>query len=210
MKTILFYGDSNTWGFDPAIRDRYPYQMRWTTVCAKKLGAKYCCLPSGMNGRTTVFDDPLKGCRNGTEGIDYALQSHKPLDLLVLMLGTNDLKFTNAEGSAAGMDLLVSKIVTANERYNLSSPVFPNGAKLLLISPVLCFENIDETGRYDAREESEKMSGLYKTIADKYGLYFLDAAEITPPSDVDGVHLSPEGHKKLGQTVAEKIAEISG
>ena len=205
MKSILFYGDSNTWGFDPETRNRYPYELRWTSICAEQLGEEYCCIPSGMNGRTTMFDDPLKGCRNGIDGIDYALQSHKPLDLLVLMLGTNDLKYTDAKGSADGMDRLISKIVTANERYSLSSPVFPSGAKILLISPVLLFTNIDETGKHDAIEESGKLAGLNQRIADKYGLAFLDAAKITPPSDVDGVHLSPEGHRRLGQAAAEKI-----
>lgn len=205
MKSILFYGDSNTWGFDPETRNRYPYELRWTSICAEQLGEEYCCIPSGMNGRTTMFDDPLKGCRNGIDGIDYALQSHKPLDLLVLMLGTNDLKYTDAKGSADGMDRLISKIVTANERYCLSSPVFPSGAKILLISPVLLFTNIDETGKHDAIEESGKLAGLNQRIADKYGLAFLDAAKITPPSDVDGVHLSPEGHRRLGQAAAEKI-----
>ena len=208
MKTVLFYGDSNTWGFDPETGNRYSYEIRWTSICASILGEGYCCIPSGMNGRTTIFDDPLKGCRNGSEGIDYALQSHKPLDLLVLMIGTNDMKYTDAAGSAAGLEQLVLKIMTANERYSLSSPVFPDGAKILLISPVLLNENIDETGRHDAMEESRKLSALYKGIADKYELAFMDAADITPPADVDGVHLSPEGHRKIGQAVAARIADV--
>ena len=103
MKSILFYGDSNTWGFDPETGNRYSYEIRWTSVCASILGKGYCCIPSGMNGRTTIFDDPLKGCRNGSDGLDYALQTHKPLDLLVLMIGTNDMKYTDAAGSAAGV-----------------------------------------------------------------------------------------------------------
>lgn len=208
MKSILFYGDSNTWGFDPKTRNRYPYEIRWTSVCADGLGEGYCCIPSGMNGRTTIFDDPLKGCRNGTDGIDYSLQTHKPIDLLVLMLGTNDMKYTDAAGSAVGLGQLVSKIITANERYSLSSPVFPEGAKILLVSPVLLYENIDETGRHNAIEESRKLSGLYKAIADRYGLEFMDAADITPPSDVDGVHLDPDGHRKIGQAIAAKIKEM--
>lgn len=208
MKNILFYGDSNTWGFDPGTHDRYPYEMRWTSVCRDLLGTQYCCIPAGMNGRTTVFDDPLKGCRNGLDGIDYELQSHKPLDLLVLMLGTNDLKFTDAAGSAAGLEKLVSKILTANERFNLSSPVFPDGAKILLLSPVPIRANIDETGLYDARKESEKLTELYKAIAEKYGLYYMDAASVASASDIDGVHLGPEGHKQIGRAAAEKIETL--
>ena len=205
MKNILFYGDSNTWGFDPSTRDRYPYEKRWTSICAAALGNDYCCIPAGMNGRTTVFDDPLKGCRNGLDGVDYELQTHKPLDLFVLMLGTNDLKYTDAAGSAAGMQQLVSKVLSVNERFCLSSPVFPDRPEILLISPVRLLQNIDETGRYDAIKESEKLSGLYGEIARKNGLEFLDASVITVPSDIDGVHLGPDGHEKLGMAAAGKI-----
>ena len=130
MKSILFYGDSNTWGFDPGTTLRYPYSVRWTSICASLLGSGYNCIPAGMNGRTTVFDDPIKGSRNGIKGLDYELQTHKPLDLFAVMLGTNDLKYTDAEGSAAGMERLIELVMTANQRYNLSSPVFPDSLSL--------------------------------------------------------------------------------
>ena len=65
MMNVLFYGDSNTWGFDPETGQRYPYPLRWTSVCARLLGPEYNCIPCGMNGRTTAFDDPVKGARNG-------------------------------------------------------------------------------------------------------------------------------------------------
>ena len=210
MKTVLFYGDSNTWGFDPKTRNRYPYESRWTSICAGILGEGYCCIPAGMNGRTTMFDDPLKGCRNGLEGLDYELQSHKPIDILVLMLGTNDLKYTDAAGSAAGLELLVKKVLSANERFCLSSPVFPEEPQILLVAPVLCLENISETGLSDARTESKKISKLYKEVAAKYNLGFLDAAGLTPPSKADGVHLSTEGHRVIGEAVATLVAGARG
>ena len=208
MKNILFYGDSNTWGYDPVTCERYPYEKRWTTICAKALGEKYCCIPAGMNGRSTSFDDPLKACRNGLDGLDYSLQTNKPLDLLVLMIGTNDLKYTDAAGSADGMERLVEKIMTANERYNLSSPVFPDGARMLLISPVLVKQNITECGTHDAREESRKLSGLYAEIAKRYQIDFMDLADVAVPSEVDGVHLGLDALEKIGLAIAEKIKEI--
>ncbi len=157
-----------------------------------------------------MFDDPLKGCRNGLDGLDYELQSHKPLDLMVLMLGTNDLKTTDAEGSAAGMERLVTKAKTANERFNLSSPVFPNGAKILLVSPVLLRQDIMESGGHDSCVESKKISALYAEIAREHQLDFMDASKVTEPSTADGVHLDPEGHKKIGLAVAKKIKDIFG
>ena len=204
MKNILFYGDSNTWGFDPNTTLRYPYEFRWTTVCAGILGPDYNCIPAGMNGRTTMFDDPVKGCRNGIKGLDYELQTHKPLDLFVVMLGTNDLKYTDARGSAAGMEKLAELVLTANERYNLSSPVFPNGPKALLISPVPLTAHVGE--RKDDIVEAEKLSALYGRIAEARCLAFLDAAQYAGPSPIDGVHLGVDGHRKLGAAVAEKIA----
>ena len=200
---ILLYGDSNTWGFDPSTGGRYPYEIRWTSICQRLLGTDFDCIPAGMNGRTTIFDDPLKGCRNGVDGLDYELQSHKPLDLCVVMLGTNDLKYTDAEGSAAGMRRLLEKILTANERFSLSSPVFPQKAEILLISPVLIRGRICE--ERDGREESEKLAEKYQEIAEEYGISFLNAAIAADPSDVDGVHLDPDGHAAIGRMVAEWI-----
>ena len=208
MMNILFYGDSNTWGFDPLTRERYPFEKRWTSICAGILGDGYCCIPAGMNGITTAFDDPLKGCRNGLEGLDYELQSHKPLDLVVIMLGTNDLKYTDAAGSAGGMESLVEKTISANRRFCLSSPVFPAGANILLVSPVRLMQDISETGRHDSCAESGKLSGFYAVIARKYRLEFLDAAEETNPSEADGVHLDADGHQRLGFAVAEKIKSL--
>lgn len=209
MFNVLFYGDSNTWGFDPVTTLRYPYPARWTTVCARLLGDDYNCIPAGMNGRSTIFDDPLKGARNGLTGLDYELQSHKPLDLAVVMLGTNDLKYTDAAGAAAGMEKLVQSILTANQRFHLSSPVFPEpGAHILLVSPVLLMDHVG--GGADDVAQSRHLAPLYRAIADRYSLYFMDAADCAEASETDGVHLGPEGHQKLGRAMAEKIREIRG
>lgn len=209
MKSILFYGDSNTWGFDPATGLRYPYRDRWTTICEDLLGPGYNCIPSGMNGRTTAFDDPVKGSRNGMKGLDYELQTHKPLDLFVIMLGTNDLKYVDAWGSADGMERLVRLVRSANDRYNLSSPVFPSGGSntpVLLISPILLNEHVG--ARSDDISESGRLSGLYEEIAEKYGLHFMDAALYAEPSGIDGIHLGTDGHRKLGEVIAGSIRDI--
>ena len=208
MKTILFYGDSNTWGFDPSTCGRYPLEERWTTICQQMLGTDFYGIPAGMNGRTTVFDDPFKGCRNGLEGLDYELQSHKPLDLVVLMLGINDLKFTDAAGSAAGMRTVVEHILTVNDRFAQSFPVFPDRARILLVSPVLITGYVNDNTACDESRESEKLASLYQEIARENGLDFLDAAKVTGPSRIDGVHLSPEGHARIGRAIASKILEL--
>ena len=92
MKTILCYGDSNTWGYNPRTQDRFPIAERWTGVLAHKLGAEFRVVEEGLNGRTTVWDDPIEGYKNGKEYLIPCLESHRPIDLVVIMLGTNDLK----------------------------------------------------------------------------------------------------------------------
>lgn len=208
MTNILFYGDSNTWGFDPATMRRYPYEVRWTTVCAGLLGDAYNCIPSGINGRTTAFDNPQQGCRNGIRGLDYALQTNKPLDLFAVMLGTNDLYYTDAQGVAEGMERLIELVLSANERYHLTSPVFIADPGILLISPILLKGHVG--GRPDDIAESAKLSGLYRRIAEKYQLQFMDASLYAEPSDIDGIHLGADGHRALGEAVAEKIRRDCG
>ena len=97
MKNILCFGDSNTWGFIPeSILEpqprRHPHDVRWTGVLARELGSGFQIIAEGQNGRTTVHDDPFATARNGKLVLPAILESHKPLDLVVLMIGTNDLK----------------------------------------------------------------------------------------------------------------------
>lgn len=212
MKNILFYGDSNTWGYNPENGGRYPYDVRWTSVAEKILGEDYHCIAAGLNGRTTVFEDMWKGCRNGRDALDFELQTHKPLDLVVIMLGTNDLKFVDAHRSARGIETILMMAKMANERFSMASPVFPKGAKILLISPILIGANSENNDEDDlmpnGHEESKKFAALYKAMADKCGAYFLDAAQFAEPCLIDCEHMMPEGHRALGEAAARKIKEI--
>ena len=94
MKTILCYGDSNTWGYDPQKGGRYPKPIRWTSVLQETLGKNFDIIAEGLNGRTTVWDDPVEGeHRNGKKYLLPCLHTHKPIDLVILFLGSNDLKY---------------------------------------------------------------------------------------------------------------------
>lgn len=96
MRHILCYGDSNTWGYTPGTGERHAPDVRWTGVLRRLLGEGWEVLEEGMNGRTTVFDNPMSQGRNGSAYLLTCLETHKPLDLVILMLGTNDLRFTDA------------------------------------------------------------------------------------------------------------------
>ena len=210
MKRILCYGDSNTWGFIPGTGERYPADVRWPGVLAALLGRGVHVVENGINGRTTAIDDPGYPCRNGKEGLGYALLAEKPFDLVILMLGTNDLKLTDAAGAARGAGELIALLQGANERFPGRTPVFPGKPEILLVSPILIGVNADPEGQFFTRAESLRFAAEYKAVARAAGVHFLDAARYAEPSPEEGTHLPPEGHAALAQAVAEKVRGIFG
>ena len=118
MKSILCYGDLNTWGYIPGTGERYPHDVRWTGVLKQTLGVGYHVIEEGLNGRTTVWDDPLMDGRNGKEYLTPCLASHAPLDSVIILLGTNDLKgrfSASVFDVASGIGLLVDIIRRSEE-----------------------------------------------------------------------------------------------
>ena len=167
MKHILCYGDSNTWGFQPGFGGRYPRQRRWTGVAEGLLGDGYVLLENGLNGRTTDFDDPELPYRNGRKGFAYAMVSQKPIDLLLLMLGTNDLKFTTAEGSRDGLASILEEALHPEIHFpSGSSPVYTGKPRVLLLSPIRMRPGtvFDRPcgGPKDPAAESERFAPLFR------------------------------------------------
>lgn len=209
---VLCYGDSNTWGYTAGTAERYDEDTRWSKLLESILGDNFTIIENGLNGRTTVFDDPLEPHRNGLKGLGYALISSKPIDIVVLCLGTNDLKFTNAIGAAKGIEELVRTILNANAIYGGSSPIFRLPPRILLVSPICCHPSLDklrpESSLYGRSEESKRFGALYKKVAEKYDIDFFDAASCAYASEIDCVHMTRESHKALAEALAEKLLEI--
>ena len=213
MKHILCYGDSNTWGFQPGFGGRYPRQRRWTGVAEGLLGDGYVLLENGLNGRTTDFDDPELPYRNGRKGFAYAMVSQKPIDLLILMLGTNDLKFTTAEGSRDGLASILEEALHPEIHFpSGSTPVYTGKPRVLLLSPIRMRPGtvFDRPcgGPKDPAAESARFAPLFRALAEERGVDFLDAAAFAGPSRLDGVHMGPEAHEALGRAVADKVRAI--
>lgn len=213
MKNILCYGDSNTWGFNAETRDRFPADVRWTGVLKNALGEEYHVIEEGLNGRTTVWDDPIEDYRNGKEYLIPCIRSHRPLDLVIIMLGTNDLKkrFSLAAiDIAAGAGMLTDIVLKSDAGYNGKSP------KVLLISPISVGININQSefgetfGGENSIITAQKFAGYYKRLSEQKGCEFMDAAEIAAPSPIDAIHFEAGEHKKLGEAVAHKVREILG
>lgn len=210
MDTVVCYGDSNTHGADPITQGRHPRDVRWPGVLAAELGGSVAVIEEGLNGRTTVWDDPFRDFRNGKSYLLPCLRSHQPVDVLVLMLGTNDLKTIfgrSAHEIAAGAMALVE--------IALGSGTGPGGGPpaVLLVAPPRLGETTDRSelwGFGEARAKSEALPRLYRNVARIKGVAFLDAAALVVGDPGDGVHLGAADHAILGRAVGVAVLELLG
>ncbi|MCP4140424.1 MAG: SGNH/GDSL hydrolase family protein [Chloroflexi bacterium] len=208
MKRILCYGDSNTWGYDPVTQDRFDDKTRWTRILSKTLGDNYEIIEEGLNGRTTVWDDPIEGYKNGHDYLIPCLESHRPLDLIIIMLGTNDLKkrfSLSAADIAQGAGVLVRAAQGSLAGRQEESP------PVLLLAPPPTAPLTDFAEMFEgADEKSQKFSARYKLIAKELGCAFMDTASVIVSSPLDGIHFEASEHKKLGKALAKKVRELIG
>ena len=210
MKTVLCYGDSNTFGYIPETGMRYSVDVRWTGSLQKLLGEEYRVIEEGCNGRTTIYDDPIDGWKNGVTYLRPCLNSHKPIDIVILMLGSNDMKVTfnaSAEDAANGAGQIVDII---KEFTSIKQGFVP---QIILVAPPVISKDVltgPFVGAFDERSvsESEKFADCYKSIASKKECIYFDAGSQIKPSYVDGLHLSKESHKKLSLALYEVIKGI--
>jgi lysophospholipase L1-like esterase len=208
MKTVLCYGDSNTWGYDPATRTRYSPDVRWTGVLANRLGADYRVIEEGLNGRTTRWDDPIETGRNGLTYLRPCIESHQPLDLIVIMLGTNDLK---SRFDLSASDIAQSAAELADMAWRLAHTPGGSQAKVLLVAPPAVSTLTEFDQMFDgAHEKSRQFSRFYQLAAGWRHLPFFDAGAVIVSSEQDGIHFDPEEHRKLGEALADEIQRLAG
>jgi lysophospholipase L1-like esterase len=206
VKTILCYGDSNTWGYNPRTQDRFLIQERWTGMLAQELGAAYRIVEEGLNGRTTVWDDPIEGYKNGKEYLIPCLESHRPIDLVVIMLGTNDLK---RRFSVSAYDIAQSAAVLVDIVQKSATGPGAVAPRVLLIAPPVVGKLTEFAEMFeDAENKSKKFSEHYRRVAELSHCHFLDAAQVIVSGDLDGIHFESDQHQKLGKAVAVQVKEI--
>lgn len=206
MKQILCFGDSNTYGLIPGTSDRYPWDVRWTGLLGERVAHRgYRVIEEGLCGRTTVFDDPLRDGRRGTELLSVLLETHRPVDTVVLMLGTNDCKTmydASAEVIGKGIERLLEQIRNSD----------PN-IKVLLLSPIELGEGVGDVD-YDPEfsprsvEVSKGLSRVYRRIAKERNIFFLPASEYAEPSAADREHLDEEGHGRLANAIYQELEPL--
>lgn len=214
MKTILCYGDSNTWGFVPGsinfetfYMERFPREIRWTGIVQRKLGADYYVVEEGMNGRTTNVDSIELEGRNGKTFLPICLYSHAPLDLVILALGINDLQLQynrSAQEIAAGSDELVKIITSSTFGPDMQSP-----PKILLVSPPIPSHEKGFDGIFEnAIERAKQFDDYFSQIAEQNNCYYFNAARYITLSDIDGLHFDEEGHRLFAEAIFPQVKNI--
>lgn len=206
-KRILCYGDSNTWGYIPGTAKRHPVGTRWTSLLQEKLGDDYEIIEEGLNSRTTDLDDPKNIGKNGLVYFRPCLETHDPIDFLILMLGTNDMKERfNREPAriADGIKNLLENLKQFSIEEKTKLP------KVILISPPLVNESV--AGVKDkylgAEEKSKQLAALYQQIATQYNCTFVDITKLVSPSKTDGYHLEPSDHQLIADNFYKFIFKL--
>lgn len=207
MQSVLCYGDSNTFGQTTADtpQQRFGPHVRWPGVMRAALGETWLVIEEGLSGRTTVHDDPIEGVdKNGRTYLRPCLDSHRPLDVIILMLGTNDLKirFNKPAGEIAmGVSALIGDIKQIAPGRNADVP------EILLVSPPAILKDLRgwESVFEGGHQKSLKLAEEYANVADVHGVHFFDAGAVAASSDTDGFHLDVDSHKALGLALAEQV-----
>ena len=209
-KRILCYGDSNTWGYIPT-GGRYDENTRWPMRLQRLLGEDYAVVEEGFNGRTCVLDDPTEGgYKSGVDYLPPCLMTHSPLDVVIVMLGTNDTKrrfgltpMTIGQG--------VMQIVRMIKLYGTNAA--GNPPHIIVTAPPPILDNLMETRHAECFGEqaigvSRGLSAELHRVSKLLRCDFFDAAPCAEVSPLDAVHMTEKGHIQLAEAMAEKIRTI--
>ena len=219
MKTIVCYGDSNTWGFMPKYEEpkvtaenRYPWGVRWTSRMQMQLGEGYHVAEAGLNGRTTMFDCRLDEHRNGLSDVDTCMLQQFPVDLVILMLGTNDVKdffCVTPYMIAHGALRLIERIRSGGYGPGGNSP------EILLVSPIRLHPDMEKRWLGEefgpgAIARNDQLPAYYEKVAAEKGVHFLNAAASVTADAADSIHMNEAGHAATAELMYEQVRRILG
>ncbi len=226
MKQILIYSDSLTWGIIPNTRQRLSFDARWPGVFENALNAqpteeakgsaentankkdKVRVIENCLNGRRTVWSDPFKEGRDGSEGFAQVLEMHAPLQLVVVLLGTNDFQCTHNNSawmSAQGMAKLIQII-----RNSPIEPGMPHPEILVVAPPEMAEPKGALVTKFvGSQPRSIGLSQHLQQVCQQFKVHFFDGAKVTGPSKVDGIHLDADQHYVLGTAIADVVKDLA-
>lgn len=207
MKHILVYSDSLSWGIIPSTRRRLHFDDRWPGVMENRLNSlsrEFRVIEDCLNGRRTVWEDPFKPGWNGLQGLAQRIEINSPLDLIILMLGSNDFQSmhpNNAWHAAQGMATLVNAV-----RQAPIEPQMPVAPIIIVAPPPIIMPKGPIAIKFvDAENKSQGLAEAYQQVSVELSCGFFDAGSVTPASEVDGIHLDIDQHQRLGQAIAEYV-----
>ncbi|WP_181701487.1 SGNH/GDSL hydrolase family protein [Chthonobacter albigriseus] len=210
---VVCFGDSNTHGSAPvplspdSVHNRYGPAVRWPGVMAAILGPGFRVIEEGLPGRTTVHADPIEGAHmNGRLALPMVLGTHAPIDILVIMLGTNDLKArfaVTAQDIADSLERLIREARTWTEGRGKPVP------KILLVAPTPIMDIPDGNMFSGGVEKSAGFSVAIRDTAERAGVAFLDAGDHVRTRLLDGVHLDADQHAALGRAMADAVRRLA-
>lgn len=209
IKTVLCYGDSNTFGYNNMLNPMR-FERRWTRELQALLGNDYYVIEDGLPGRTACFTKAEDAYLCGCNDIFYSMNKHLPLDMIIIMLGTNDHKhnyhLSNAD-IVEGLSKCISRVKLSARTYNLKIP------KIMLVAPAPINNYLlqgpfsDMFGK-DSIKLSEELSKEIEALANKKGCLYMEAGRYITNGASDGVHLDQNGHIKLAELLAKKLREV--
>ena len=214
MPSILCFGDSNTYGYIPGTDgDRFSREKRWTGILQEKLGQNYHVIEEGLSGRTTAFDDPDWEGRNGIKFLPFILETHSPIDLMIIMLGVNDIKERfnlTAKSISEGLRKLLDICITFNPKIKDILVISPANIRMTKEHEYYeTFKSATEKSKFLAKYYQEVCLGLNSEnqVVGDTKVHFLDANDFITTSELDGVHLNEEMHNKLANILSKWISK---
>lgn len=209
MTSVVCFGDSNTWGCPPFANiaqtpDRIAPPRRWPNVMRHALGGDTWVVEEGLSGRTTVFDDPIEGThKNGSRTLIPVLESHAPMDVFILMLGTNDFKDQlriTAYNSARGTLTLIQMI-----KGHFALVDHP--PEVLIVTPPAIGEAAEPAIWGEGHRRCRDHAYYLEQVATRTGCFHFDANRVVS-AGIDGIHLDEAAHEALGLALAQEVRSI--
>ena len=217
MTTIMVFGDSNSYG-TPAVAgldewarfapgERWPGVMLAGLIGHDSVGPDVVLIEECLPGRTTVHDDPIEGRhKNGLAALPVVLESHRPIGIVIIMLGTNDLKARFAvspEDIAYSVEVLVKTVRASQAGPGGTSP------KVLVVVPPVILEAGCLAGFFrGGAGKSAQFGACFATMAERIGVPLLDAGPLISSNPLDGIHLALDQHAALGRAVAAAVEDL--
>jgi lysophospholipase L1-like esterase len=206
MRSILCYGDSNTWGYDPETGERFGRDERWPGVLRARVGDTVDVIEAGLSGRTSAFDDPLDSNLNGLTFLPVCLATHQPIDVVVVFLGTNDVFLPagiTAHYAAQGVGALVDVIARSTAGPGGGPP-----KSLVVVPPPFAPLGQWEPWSPHGEAESAQFSEAFQRMAEEHPCAVLDLRGLVESSPTDGIHFDVPAHAAIGAAVAGALADM--